>query len=235
MWFFNAEHPWTVLYRDGIAVFLEKHSDLRKLGTKIPTEFVIHKYRLMKGDVVICGSDGRDDIELSTKDGVREINENEELFLRNVEKGKGDIRQISNEILKLGKLTDDLSLLRIGFKENMDETEQILVGDGYYDRRSYAECIPHYERALFIAPENTNVWFKLSVAYKHLGNYPESKYACLKVYHKEPERFANLINLADNFRLLHEEEDAWKFTQLAKKIAPDHESVKKLEEALSKK
>ncbi|HNI28794.1 MAG TPA: SpoIIE family protein phosphatase, partial [Leptospiraceae bacterium] len=61
MFFINAEHPWTVLYRDGKAAFLEQELALRKLGTpEQEDQFFVRTFQLMSGDVIITGSDGRD-------------------------------------------------------------------------------------------------------------------------------------------------------------------------------
>ncbi|RHX87717.1 SpoIIE family protein phosphatase [Leptospira stimsonii] len=124
--YFNAEHPFTVLYRDGKASFLEEGLQLRKLGLDSEFDFKIRTFELKKGDVLILGSDGRDDIDLTPEETVRTINEDENLFLRNVEKGKGNLEDIEVEIRKYGELTDDLSMLKVEFqlekkKDELDE------------------------------------------------------------------------------------------------------------------
>lgn len=125
--YFNAEHPFTVLYRDGKASFLETGLQLRKLGLDSEFDFQVQNFELKKGDVLILGSDGRDDINLTAEDTVRTINEDENLFLLNVENGKGNLEDIEAEICKHGELTDDLSLLKVEFqaeakKDELDET-----------------------------------------------------------------------------------------------------------------
>ncbi|EMG12330.1 stage II sporulation protein E [Leptospira interrogans serovar Grippotyphosa str. LT2186] len=114
--YFNAEHPFTVLYRDGKASFLEEGLQLRKLGLDSEFDFQVRTFELKKGDVLILGSDGRDDIDLTPEETVRTINEDENLFLVNVEKGKGNLEDIESEIRKHGELTDDLSLLKVEFQ-----------------------------------------------------------------------------------------------------------------------
>ena len=53
------------------------------------------------GDSIIIGSDGRDDIMLGMDtDGVRDINEDGDQFLKHVEKGKGELKGITETILK---------------------------------------------------------------------------------------------------------------------------------------
>ncbi len=115
VWYFNAEHPYSVMYRDGRAGFLETGLTLRKIGLDSEYEFKVHQTRLEAGDVLIIGSDGKDDLDLTPEKEIRTINEDEMLFLQLVENGQGDLSRIEEEILKQGELTDDLSMLRIEY------------------------------------------------------------------------------------------------------------------------
>ncbi|MDZ4727167.1 MAG: SpoIIE family protein phosphatase [Leptospira sp.] len=123
LYFINAEHPWIVLYRDGIASFMEDELMFRKLGTSgVDGEIFIRTFQLEPGDVVIAGSDGRDDLLISlTDEGKRIINEDERLFLKVVERGRGDLEKIYEELHTIGSLTDDLSLLRVAFVEEKEK------------------------------------------------------------------------------------------------------------------
>lgn len=117
LYFMNAEHPFTVLYRPGKAVFLEKELVMRKLG--IPELIIpekVYKVNLKPGDVIIAGSDGRDDILLSqAKNGHEVMNEDENLFLKIVEEADADLDKIVKKISLYGEITDDLSLLKIEY------------------------------------------------------------------------------------------------------------------------
>ncbi|MCC5816643.1 MAG: SpoIIE family protein phosphatase [Leptospira sp.] len=117
-WYFNAEHPFTVLYRDGKASFIEKELLLRKLGLDSEIPFEVKKYQLLPGDTLIFGTDGRDDIDLTPNEPFRTINEDEEIFLKHVEDAKGDIYEIEKILLEKGELTDDLSLMRLDFQHD---------------------------------------------------------------------------------------------------------------------
>ena len=118
LYYLNAEHPGTTLYRKGHAQFVDADLQLRKLGTPGEEERVaIRILRLEPGDVLIAGSDGRDDLELGIgPDGVRQINEDETLFLRIVEETGADLGRIVEALGKRGGLTDDLSLLRLEYR-----------------------------------------------------------------------------------------------------------------------
>lgn len=119
MFYFNAEHPFQVLLRNGKASFIEEELLLRKLGLDGEFPFAVHRFQLEPGDVVIMGSDGRDDIDLTPDQPVRTINDDEYLFLKRVEESGGDLDKIYQGLQKMGKLTDDLSFIRIGFHEHV--------------------------------------------------------------------------------------------------------------------
>jgi putative methionine-R-sulfoxide reductase with GAF domain len=116
MWHFNCEHPWVVRYRNGKAEFVDSDDKTgRKIGTIGIAEMHIQEQQLDPGDVIILGSDGRDDVLIGFDEstGNRIINEDETLFLRHVEAAKGSPREIASEVAKSGELTDDLSLMRV--------------------------------------------------------------------------------------------------------------------------
>ncbi len=120
IYYINAEHPWSVLYRGGQARFIEKDTHFRKLGTLgVEGQITIHTLQLEPGDVFIAGSDGRDDIRLATKEGVDVMQEDETQFLHRVEEADGVLERIVHGIKDRGELTDDLSLLRIAYKEDL--------------------------------------------------------------------------------------------------------------------
>ncbi|MCR9143301.1 MAG: SpoIIE family protein phosphatase [bacterium] len=115
----NAEHPRLVLYRDGQASYPPARPPLRKLGFMLaPNDrLFIDSLRLMPGDVVISGSDGRDDLEVGVDErGHRIMNEDENLFLAIVEAADGDLSKIEQALQKEGDFSDDLSLLRVTYR-----------------------------------------------------------------------------------------------------------------------
>ncbi|MDX1959429.1 MAG: cache domain-containing protein [Leptospiraceae bacterium] len=117
LFYINAEHPFTILYRDGCASFLETSVVLRKLGTQmLEGKIKINVFRMRKNDIILIGSDGKDDLVISHgEEGKRVINEDEKLILRVAEKSLGDIKLIKENLKNHGELMDDLSLLRIEY------------------------------------------------------------------------------------------------------------------------
>ena len=131
--YWNAEHPYSVLYRNGKATFIEEALKLRKLGLDSEFEFEICKFQLSPGDVIILGSDGRDDINLTPHEPFRTINEDENLFLEHVERGRGHLDLIERSIERNGELTDDLSLLRLTYKVPAEQENR---ENGYFSKMS---------------------------------------------------------------------------------------------------
>ncbi|MCP4137569.1 MAG: SpoIIE family protein phosphatase [bacterium] len=129
MYHLNAEHPWTVLYRNGKASFIEKQLLLRKLGFLVQEEefLSVRTFQMEPGDVIIAGSDGRDDIIMQATAEHKIINEDETLFLKLVEEGKGILPDIYSAITGRGEITDDLSLLRIAFTKDEKTNEQTIT------------------------------------------------------------------------------------------------------------
>ncbi|MFZ5629653.1 MAG: SpoIIE family protein phosphatase [Spirochaetota bacterium] len=138
MYYLNAEHPWGVLYREGKAIFLQNRSYYRKLGTPgLQDEIAIDHIQLKPGDIVLLGSDGRDDVALpSTESGVRVINEDESLFLKHVETADARLSEIYDLIAATGEITDDFSLVRVQYNAQREagsvkekQTASVLLRD----------------------------------------------------------------------------------------------------------
>ncbi|TGN17140.1 SpoIIE family protein phosphatase [Leptospira idonii] len=117
VWYFNAEHPFSILYRDGKASFIEEELKLRKLGLDSEYPFEVQTFQLLPGDRLIIGSDGRDDIDLTPDEDVRTINEDEMQVLRYVEDADGDIYKVEALIKQAGEITDDISMMVLSYKD----------------------------------------------------------------------------------------------------------------------
>ena len=120
LYYINAEHPFCVLYRDKKASFIENESNTRKIGMMTlehSGNFQVNTFRLESNDLILIGSDGRDDIKISESEKGRQINEDESLFLRTVEEANGDLEKIFSLTETKGELIDDFSLLRISYKK----------------------------------------------------------------------------------------------------------------------
>jgi tetratricopeptide (TPR) repeat protein len=126
MYYINAEHPWSILYRDGKASFLEEELFLRKIGTPgQENKFFIRLFQLEDDDKIIFGSDGRDDILIQSENIDEELmNEDETLFINTIEEAKADIPEIVNLTKSKGKFSDDFSLLKIEYNRSSSSSKE---------------------------------------------------------------------------------------------------------------
>lgn len=113
--FVNGGHPKPVLYRRGKASYFGEKIIVHKPGMKFfqaspeNVEFI----RFDPGDVVLFGSDGRDDLIVDYDEGQPIINEDESVFLRVVEEADGKTGRIYRRLRRIGELSDDITLIRI--------------------------------------------------------------------------------------------------------------------------
>ena len=114
----NADHPFPAVLRKGRASFLRMRDVQGRLGMPPETgnKFVVHTFKLQAGDAMFLGSDGKDDLELEpASDGTRSINDDDRVFLKQIEKHSGDLQSIYKGLREVGSITDDLSLVKIEF------------------------------------------------------------------------------------------------------------------------
>jgi hypothetical protein len=111
--YFNAEHPFTILYRDGKSSFIEEEITVRKLGMPEQEQLVLTAIQLEKDDILIAGSDGRDDLKIFEDNGHYRINEDSKHFLKIVDESGADLRLIKKNLENAGEITDDLSLIKV--------------------------------------------------------------------------------------------------------------------------
>ncbi|MCB1320612.1 MAG: SpoIIE family protein phosphatase, partial [Leptospiraceae bacterium] len=112
LYYVHAEHPLPVLYRGGKAEFITPRFRTQKLGFLLGELVVrINMIRLLPGDFLVIGSDGREDIMLRGN----EMNTDETLFLRALEEAGGDLEKVYTNLRTRGMITDDLSLLGVQY------------------------------------------------------------------------------------------------------------------------
>jgi anti-anti-sigma factor len=193
MYWINAEHPSTILYRDGKAELIDQDIFL-KLGTVgVQRTLYIQHMQLNPGDTIIIGSDGRDDIILGKDaNGSNLINEDEKAILNYVEKAKGDLESIYNELKKVGDFSDDLSLLKIVYTQQSSE---------YFHDERLKSLITQSKKYYTLG----NFEESLNLSKKALNEYPDQKdflkiiiriYYEKKDYEKISEYIEKYISLA---------------------------------------
>lgn len=184
MYYINAEHPWSILYRDGKASFLEEELFLRKIGTPgQENKFFIRLFQLEDDDKIIFGSDGRDDILIQSENIDEELmNEDETLFINTIEEAKADIPEIVNLTKSKGKFSDDFSLLKIEYNRSSSSSkeENISLLTSQLDELNEKKIIdPKYviDKINHLIHDHRNEYklFKIRAeAYLNISEYQES-------------------------------------------------------------
>jgi hypothetical protein len=148
--FINAEHPWPVLYRDAKASYILADDSYHKLGTLgSEPNIVVKSFELYPGDIILTGSDGKDDILMKKENQESEVNSEDSFFIRIVESAKAEPLVIYNLLLKEGTVIDDISIIRIEYMGN-SRNKSLLSNEGklkfkqakrLYANKNYVESI----------------------------------------------------------------------------------------------
>jgi tetratricopeptide (TPR) repeat protein/HAMP domain-containing protein len=183
MYYINAEHPWSILYRDGKASFLENELFLRKIGTPgQENKFYIKLFQLQDDDIILFGSDGRDDILIQSNELNEEImNEDENLFIKTVEEANAEIEDIIKLTKIKGKISDDFSLLKIEFKKStsvdniIDDTIFNLIDDLQSKMVSEPKYVIEKINSIVYEYRDQKILFKIRAeAYLNIQDYQEA-------------------------------------------------------------
>lgn len=192
LYFINAEHPWTVLYSKEKANFLENQLLLRKIGILgVEGQIIVQTYAMKPNDLVIIGSDGRDDILLNYEKG-KKLNEDETFFLTCVQKGKGSLPNIKSYIEELGELTDDLSLLSISYQPKCPPFNALKISPEVFQAKEYIqkgdgmEIQPLLENHLLENPKDLYALKILSNYYYNTSRFDKAGNHLLKIAELEP-------------------------------------------------
>ncbi|MGC4027165.1 MAG: SpoIIE family protein phosphatase [Mesorhizobium sp.] len=241
VYYINAEHPAVVLLRAGHAQFLENNSEafLRKIGIDGTQEdLVVRTARLLPGDVLILGSDGRDDIALMHPEKKsRQINEDETIFLRIVETASGHLDRVATLLEESGSslttfrwfASPSVKMRRISAEDR--EGPESLRKDGIELLRSgnYLDAVEVLQAYIGQIPEDTEALYLVSFALKKLADRKKMRLAvaygeCCRL--RSPKMIQNLNNLADCYRLLGNEERAQELLRRAQELAPENERTR---------
>ncbi|TGK38663.1 stage II sporulation protein E [Leptospira gomenensis] len=151
LYYLNIEHPWLVLYRDGVASFIDPETHFYKLGVSgVGGAIYVRVFSMRPGDKIFCGSDGKDDLVLEEHStGKRTINEDENEFLRRVEEASGELADIEKKLLSVGRFSDDYSLLSIEY----DKKEKIVFDSERFSKAKEAALSKNFDQALRIYEE----------------------------------------------------------------------------------
>ncbi|MDX1959962.1 MAG: SpoIIE family protein phosphatase [Leptospiraceae bacterium] len=242
MYYFNAEHPFTILYRDGIASFIEDKISVHKLGFPSTDSPEIYFFDLKPGDVIFCGSDGKDDLIISydKESGQRVINEDETLILQLIEESKGDKQNLLEILKSKGELSDDFSLVKIIYK---DEDSIIRIEKDQFDELNtlLPELIKEqkYEQVLEQLEQfpNRNLQFEYykALAQSRLGKNREALQTLMETNAEIQENKKVLRLLSQIYYDLALYSESKQYLERLLVLEPENEKLKSMHEKLLRK
>jgi Skp family chaperone for outer membrane proteins len=239
MYYINAEHPSIALLRNGEARFLDAHI-LRKLGTPgVNGSLKIHCFQLQPGDVIVMGSDGRDDLILGhNPDGSSIVNENEQLFLEHVEAARGDLQEIFHRLQSTGEIMDDLSLLKIEYnpteKAAIHPDPQQVAGLRNQAARlatqgKFAEAAEMYMRVYDFDPQDVEACYLIAQCLRREKKIRQALQWAERCVLREGENLKYLLQAAELNIMLKRFTKAGSFIRRVKQLEPEHQRAAKLE------
>ncbi|HMW04383.1 MAG TPA: AAA family ATPase [Leptospiraceae bacterium] len=204
MYFLNAEHPNIVLYRDRQASFIDNGNQYTKLGTQGQTGSIsVQVFSLLPQDMVIFGSDGRDDIIIGKEEetGYDILNLDSELFLRHVENAEGDLKKIYENILSTGKPIDDISLGKIYFKNYDNSKSKVKLETAisqltyYKEQNDQNKLVELYLELISDYPHLTNYILEIAILYKEMNQIENALLFAERARIRQPKNLNNLLLL----------------------------------------
>lgn len=218
----NAEHPKGILLRNGVAEFISNHEGLRKLGNNaVKGRLWVDTLLLQKSDVVILGSDGRDDVIVGY-DGDNQpiINDDDRRILHFVRAQEGDLSRIYMALKQSGEIVDDVSFLRIEYTGRPLITKGDMIAElwrQYRASRDHSLRLELLRKILKEDPDDMKAWralLRINLASKNLVDAafiaecmvrirPERDflmYACALLYFRNGN-YDKALNFADRLTL----------------------------------
>lgn len=185
LYFVNAEHPRPVLSRHGrVRYLLEREFVSQKFGMLSgPGPFQINVIQLRPEDILVMGSDGRQDIYL--RDSQEDIvNEDADLFLEFVREGQGRPDEILKRLLAAGRLADDISLMSLTYEPEEVQVAQFMPPPGYIHLKQkgkqlmaqaeWTDAIDAFEKALAFKDDDPEIYPYMASIYRRLRRTQEA-------------------------------------------------------------
>lgn len=188
----NAEHPKGILLRRAQSSFISHHEGLRKLGnTAVKGRLWVDTFLLLNNDIIILGSDGRDDLIVShDEDGQPMMNEDERRILRIVRAADGDLPRVFLGIRASGEIVDDVSLLRVEYRRrDVAETDATQnFWNEYNAVQDRQQQISLLRKLLQSEPENVRAWQTLFRIHLRDKNFVEAAFISECILRLRPDR-----------------------------------------------
>jgi tetratricopeptide (TPR) repeat protein len=204
LYYFNSEHPEVIRYHksDKTADFLQNKSHsryLRKIGiSENESDFSIQTYQMRHGEILILGTDGRDDIQLGIDRETRKrvINEDENKILRITEKAEGELDRILQVLKTEGDLTDDISLVSLEISSDLEKERRkrkpeyqyfTRIWKEAYRNQNYSQAISALEHCISWNPGDENLILIQAVCFEKLKDWDSARSAWERLILREPD------------------------------------------------
>jgi|GEM_PF-3299175 len=188
----NAEHPKGILLRRAQSSFISHHEGLRKLGnTAVKGRLWVDTFMMQHGDIVILGSDGRDDLVVGhDDDGQPVMNDDDRRILRIVRAADGDLPRTFLGIRASGQIVDDVSLLRVQYTGRKPDQRPAVaeLWQQHDNVRDAQQCIVILRKILQSDPENVRAWQSLFRIYLGGKNFVEAAFISECILRLRPDR-----------------------------------------------
>lgn len=232
MLYFNAEHPFTALYSENRASFIEDESTMWKLGSGMPSKFKLYQFQLEPGDTLIAGSDGRDDINIA-KNSKMEFNMEETIFLQVLEQAKAELPRIAEIIEDAGDIIDDLSLLKISYRPILGSEKQNLIERviAFVKQKQFSKALELLGNIGF-STDSFLVSYYRGLCLEKTGKQLEALSELNRAYEKNKNSAQVCYLLAKIFYQKGNYSIALNFIKQVKSLKEENPKVKKLEHAL---
>nr|WP_245915520.1 PP2C family protein-serine/threonine phosphatase [Leptospira johnsonii] len=201
LYYINAEHPFLIRLRAGRARFLSEEATNFKLGFR-KEKARIETCWIQPGDIIIIGSDGRDDIAIGyDASDIRIINQDHTAILDQVEECDGNLEQIGKGLQEKGELTDDLSLLSIEFHPNSVKDEKAILQKlaeplQLLEKNETFAALTYLKKEAELNPNSPTVWNLLYRAYSELEMHAEAARAAENFGNVQPSGLQMILNSA---------------------------------------
>ncbi len=202
MYFINAEHPQTILFRDRKAVFIGDNNLYQKLGSQLTDGFIrVQTFVLRKGDIILNGSDGRDDILIQDENQNEKMIGDETFILKVIERAQAELSEIFRLIQDRGVVIDDFSMIRLEWigEEETESLEDNEIGIGFITTKNDSMAYKHLSRYLEFHPEDTISMQLIAECLQRLERFEESIEFSERVRIRQPKNISNLITLIESY------------------------------------
>ncbi len=241
LYYANFEHPRPVLLRNGAASFTEEPIHPKIGMVDGFPEIQISCMPMQPGDILVAGSDGRDDWLFQAEGRTDPLmNEDELKFLQFVEQTQADLPEIESRIRSNGEITDDLSLLAIRYSPvpTIPDGSALKADAGSRNvqgasRQTFSPASSlngaNAHSSFSIAeihkfnPVDDELLFRASLKLKRSGHLVHATDLGERCRLRNPTHVRNLTNLADIYRLRRQPEQCRRIIGTLETLQPGPE------------